>query len=294
MVRPIVSLLTLAVLLTAAYAVSPAAPGTGDSATGTPAASAGALVRDIHVTAIPCPAWYDSGHDGVCIGYDGQVPGPTLVYHQGDSVVLRVHNDIAATIGNVTDDPFLIADLSAANVTLHRHGIILPNGADGVASPPGSAIPDSSIGPGLTLDHPFVTAFPGAWHYHDHTMFHPDQSIDLVHYGLFGTMVVLPVDVADTNALDLHLMNDGPVVAPSLAGPHPAGERIDLAVTALGDWTWDVTLEGPGDAEIGRLELGPGLSRAITLDDPPAGTYTWTATSAFVPGSPFSGEVVVS
>ena len=46
--------------------------------------------------------------------YDGQVPGPTLRVHRGDTVRVQFHNRLPQA------------------TTVHRHGVRVPNGMDGV------------------------------------------------------------------------------------------------------------------------------------------------------------------
>lgn len=295
MLRAAIPLLIVALV----WATAPAPTGADPTETGLPFVTDALDTPDriiaVEVVAMACPAGYDSGQaDDVCLGYDGRIPGPTWVFQQGESVRIDVTNHVAATVGAVTSDPAVIAAVSAANVSLHRHGIVVPNGEDGVSRPPGTQIADSSIGPGMTRSYSFVTAFPGAWHYHDHTMFHPGQMLHGPERGLFGTFVTLPSGVATTNGLDVHVLDLGVAVAPETAGPVPAGERLDLVFTGLGNYMWDVRLSDPSGTTLGSHAIGPGVSRGITLDAPAAGTYTWRATSIFVPGSPFTGTVVVA
>ena len=105
---------------------------------------------------------------------NGDSPGPAIVARQGDLVQV--------TLANV-DVP--------DGVTLHWHGVNVPNAEDGVAG-----VTQDAVGPGGTHVYRFVAEDAGTYWYHSHQVSHAQ-----VRGGLFGTLVVLPV-IAD-DALDV-------------------------------------------------------------------------------------------
>jgi FtsP/CotA-like multicopper oxidase with cupredoxin domain len=96
---------------------------------------------------------------------NGTSPGPAIEVHQGDLVEV--------TLGNV-DVP--------DGVTLHWHGVDVPNAEDGVAG-----VTQDAVGPGEEYVYRFVAEDAGTYWYHSHQVSHAQ-----VRGGLFGTLVVLP------------------------------------------------------------------------------------------------------
>jgi FtsP/CotA-like multicopper oxidase with cupredoxin domain len=101
---------------------------------------------------------------------NGTSPGPALRVHQGDLVEVTLHN------ADVPD-----------GVTLHWHGVDVPNAEDGVAG-----VTQDAVGPGEEYVYRFVAEDAGTYWYHSHQVSHAQ-----VRGGLFGTLVVLPPDAAD-------------------------------------------------------------------------------------------------
>ncbi|TFV68343.1 UNVERIFIED_ORG: multicopper oxidase family protein [Bacillus sp. AZ43] len=101
--------------------------------------------------------------DGYTIG--GSSPGPALEARQGDLVQVTLTN---------VDVP--------DGVTLHWHGVDVPNAEDGVAGVTQDAVP-----PGGRHVYRFVAEDAGTYWYHSHQVSHAQ-----VRGGLFGTLVVLP------------------------------------------------------------------------------------------------------
>ncbi len=93
---------------------------------------------------------------------NGRIPGPVLVWREGDEVTLHVTN-------NLDED-----------TSIHWHGIILPYDMDGV---PGVSFP--GIKPGETFTYRFKVQQSGTYWYHSHSGFQ-EQS------GHYGSIVVLP------------------------------------------------------------------------------------------------------
>jgi FtsP/CotA-like multicopper oxidase with cupredoxin domain len=96
---------------------------------------------------------------------NGTSPGPALEVHQGDLVQVTLTN---------VDVP--------DGVTLHWHGVDVPNAEDGVAG-----VTQDAVQPGESHVYRFVAEDAGTYWYHSHQVSHAQ-----VRGGLFGTLVVLP------------------------------------------------------------------------------------------------------
>ena len=100
---------------------------------------------------------------------NGRTPGPRLEATQGDLVQVRLRNQ---DVGG--------------GVTLHWHGVDVPNAEDGVAGVTQDAVPV-----GGSHVYRFVVPDAGTYWYHSHQVSH-----EQVRGGLFGTLVVHPADAA--------------------------------------------------------------------------------------------------
>ena len=92
-------------------------------------------------------------------------PGPRIVAKQGDLVQVTLRNE------NV-----------AEGITLHWHGVDVPNAEDGVAGVTQDAIP-----PGKSYVYRFVAKDAGTYWYHSHQVSH-----EQVQKGLYGVLIVQP------------------------------------------------------------------------------------------------------
>jgi FtsP/CotA-like multicopper oxidase with cupredoxin domain len=260
---------------------------------------------ELNVTALPCPDGYDNqADDDLCLGYDGQVPGPPLVLGTGDRVELTLEHDVADSLEGVDAPEQAAQRLAEARYTHHRHGVSAATCEDGTARILGTDMCDSSVGPpgapepAGSVTYTFETPFEGPWHYHDHTLgvdagtaLRPVIEEEGMDRGLYGSMLVLEDPSATDRVLDLHLLDSGPNGGLGLNATVDAGDRFDLVVVGLGDLRWEVTLAHSEQGTVDELAIGPGVSRAITVEDARPGTYTWTA------GSPqagvYEGEVQI-
>ena len=100
---------------------------------------------------------------------NGSSPGPTLRAVEGDLVEVRLTNDGVA-----------------AGVTLHWHGLDVPNAMDGVAG-----VTQDAVGAGESFVYRFVAEQAGTFWYHSHQVSH-----EQVRRGLFGAVVVEPAGAA--------------------------------------------------------------------------------------------------
>ena len=103
-----------------------------------------------------------TGAMGVATAINGQVPAPELRWREGDTVTLRVTNRLKHS------------------TSIHWHGIILPNGMDGV---PGLTF--AGIAPGETFTYRFKVGQSGTYWYHSHSGFQEQT-------GLYGPIVIEP------------------------------------------------------------------------------------------------------
>ena len=95
---------------------------------------------------------------------NGSLPAPTLIWREGDTVTIRVHNRLA--------EP----------TAIHWHGILLPYQMDGV---PGLSF--AGIAPGTTFTYQFTVKQAGSYWYHSHSGFQELQ-------GLYGAIIIVPRD----------------------------------------------------------------------------------------------------
>lgn len=108
--------------------------------------------------------------------FDGQIPGPELRVRQGDLVeVTLVNQDI--------ED----------GVTIHWHGLNVPNAEDGVAG-----VTQDAVLPGESYTYRFVAEQVGSFWYHSH-----QQSAKQVRKGLFGALIIEPREPQPKGQLDI-------------------------------------------------------------------------------------------
>lgn len=108
-----------------------------------------------------------SGHVIEAWTFNGQVPGPMLVVNEGDLVEVKLIN----------------RDIDQG-VTVHWHGVDVPNAEDGVAG-----VTQNAVMPGESYTYRFVVNETGSHWYHSHQV----SSIQVVK-GLFGPFIILPKD----------------------------------------------------------------------------------------------------
>ena len=93
---------------------------------------------------------------------NGMLPGPTLIWHEGDEITIHVTNNLSVSS------------------SIHWHGIILPYQMDGV---PGISF--SGIAPGETFTYKFTVNQNGTYWYHSHSGFQEQT-------GLYGSIIIYP------------------------------------------------------------------------------------------------------
>jgi FtsP/CotA-like multicopper oxidase with cupredoxin domain len=101
-------------------------------------------------------------------GYNGQAPGPTIEAVEGDKVRIFVTNKLPE------------------HTTVHWHGVLVPNGMDGVGG-----LTQPHIPVGKTFVYEFELKRSGTFMYHPHS----DEMVQMA-LGMMGTFVVHPKDPA--------------------------------------------------------------------------------------------------
>lgn len=96
------------------------------------------------------------------VAVNGQVPGPLLVWPEGEIITVRVKNRLSVP------------------TSIHWHGVIVPADMDGV---PGVSF--AGIPPGETFVYRFRVNQAGTYWYHSHSRFQEQV-------GLYGPLVILP------------------------------------------------------------------------------------------------------
>jgi manganese oxidase len=117
-----------------------------------------------HLVAEPVDHEFAPGLNARVWGYNGGTPGPTIEAVEGDRLRLYVTNRLP--------EP----------TSVHWHGIILPNGMDGVAG-----LNQPAIGVGDTFVYEFTVRDPGTFMYHPHF-----DEMTQIALGMMGMIIVHP------------------------------------------------------------------------------------------------------
>jgi FtsP/CotA-like multicopper oxidase with cupredoxin domain len=122
--------------------------------------------KEFHLVAEPVRRQMAPGMTANLWGYNGQSPGPTIECVEGDKVRIFVTNKLPE------------------HTTIHWHGILLPNGMDGVGG-----LTQPQIPVGKTFVYEFQMKKSGTFMYHPHA----DEMVQMA-MGLMGFLVVHPKD----------------------------------------------------------------------------------------------------
>jgi FtsP/CotA-like multicopper oxidase with cupredoxin domain len=194
--------------------------------------------------------------------FNGRLPGPELRVRQGELVEVTVVNR------DIED-----------GVTLHWHGVDVPNREDGVAG-----VTQDAVMPGQSYTYRFRPEQVGTFWYHSHQL-----SSEQVEKGLYGAFVILPRE-PDWGTLDLvtiahdfgdeKLLGDragmqrrtvapGTPVRLRLVNSNDTNQRFTLTGTPYRVAAIDGTdLNRPGPLEGRTLELGGGGRYDLTFTMP--------------------------
>ena len=121
-------------------------------------------VKEFHLVAEEIQHTFGPGATATCWGYNGSTPGPTIEAVEGDRVRIFVTNRLGE------------------HTTVHWHGLILPNGMDGVGG-----ITQPHIQPGETYVYEFTLRQHGTHMYHPHA----DEMTQMA-YGMMGLFIIHP------------------------------------------------------------------------------------------------------
>ena len=121
-------------------------------------------VKEFHLTAEPVKREFAPGMIVNCWGYNGMTPGPTIEAVEGDRVRILVTNRLPE------------------HTTIHWHGIVLPNGMDGVGG-----LTQPHIKSGETFVYEFTLRQHGTYMYHPHA----DETVQMA-MGMMGFLVIHP------------------------------------------------------------------------------------------------------
>jgi len=124
--------------------------------------------KEFHLVAEPVVREMAPGMKAHLWGYNGQSPGPTIEAVEGDKVRIFVTNKLPE------------------HTTVHWHGMLVPNGMDGVGG-----LTQPHIKPGKTFVYEFELKKSGTFMYHPHA----DEMVQMA-MGMMGFFVVHPRDPA--------------------------------------------------------------------------------------------------
>ena len=121
-------------------------------------------VKVYHLVAEEVDHEFAPGLKALCWGYNGRVPGPVIEAVEGDRVRIYVTNRLPAA------------------TTVHWHGVLLPNGMDGVGG-----LTQRAIQPGETFKYEVTLRQHGTQMYHSH-----HDEMTQIGMGLTGLFVIHP------------------------------------------------------------------------------------------------------
>jgi FtsP/CotA-like multicopper oxidase with cupredoxin domain len=120
--------------------------------------------KEFHIVCEPVKREFAPGMTVNCWGYNGQTPGPTIEAVEGDRVRFIVTNKLPEA------------------TTIHWHGLLIPNGMDGVAG-----LTQPRIEPGETWEYEFTLHQHGTQMYHPHS----DEMVQMA-LGMVGFFIIHP------------------------------------------------------------------------------------------------------
>jgi manganese oxidase len=162
--------------------------------------------KEFHLVAEPVRRQLAPGMTANLWGYNGQSPGPTIECVEGDKVRIFVTNRLPE------------------HTTVHWHGILLPNGMDGVGG-----LTQPHIPVGKTYVYEFEMKHSGTFMYHPHA----DEMVQMA-MGMMGSLVVHPRD-AKFNPVDRDFAF---ILAAYDIEPGAATPKV-AEMTEFNLWTWN-------------------------------------------------------
>lgn len=151
-------------------------------------------VKVFRLTAEPVAREFAPGLVVNCWGYNGQSPGPMIEAVEGDRIRILVTNNLPV------------------HTTVHWHGLLLPNGMDGVGG-----LTQKHIRPGQTFKYEWTIRGHGTYMYHPHF----DEMFQMG-LGMMGLFIVHPRDTREPRVdRDYAILLNEWAVAPGAATPDP-------------------------------------------------------------------------
>jgi FtsP/CotA-like multicopper oxidase with cupredoxin domain len=162
--------------------------------------------KEFHLVAEPVERQVAPGMRAKLWGYNGQSPGPTIEGVEGDNVRIFVTNKLP--------EP----------TAVHWHGMILPNGMDGVGG-----LTQPYIPVGKTFVYEFQLVKSGTFMYHPHA----DEMVQLG-MGMMGLFIVHPREVAEHRVdRDYAFLINAYDIAPGTSTPNTS------TMTDFNLWSWN-------------------------------------------------------
>lgn len=228
-------------------------------------------VKVYHLIAEEVEHEFAPGLTATCWGYNGEVHGPTIEAVEGDRVRIYVTNKLPAP------------------TTIHWHGILLPNGMDGVGG-----LNQPLIMPGETFRYEFDVIQQGTYMYHSHH----DEMVQMA-LGMMGMVVFHPKQPRKTQRVDRDyvMMLSQWKIDPGTSRPDP-NEMADFNVLTINGRCYpgtDPLVVKQGERvrlRIGNLSAmhhhpihfhGHNLTITATDGGPLPPSAQWTETSVLVP-----------
>ncbi len=151
-------------------------------------------VKVFRLTAEPVAREFAPGLVVNCWGYNGQSPGPMIEAIEGDRIRILVTNNLPV------------------HTTVHWHGLLLPNGMDGVGG-----LTQKHIRPGQTFRYEWTIRGHGTYMYHPHF----DEMFQMG-LGMMGMFIVHPKSPREPRVdRDYAIILNEWAVAPGAATPDP-------------------------------------------------------------------------
>ncbi|MFL6665940.1 MAG: multicopper oxidase family protein [Burkholderia ambifaria] len=163
-------------------------------------------VKEFHLVAEPVVRELAPGMKANLWGYNGSSPGPTIEAVEGDRVRIFVTNKLPE------------------HTTVHWHGVLVPNGMDGVGG-----LTQPHVPPGKTFVYEFVLQRPGTHMYHPHA----DEMVQMA-MGMMGLFIIHPRDVRQ-----LKVDRDFAFVMASYAIDPGAATPRTSEMTDFNLWAWN-------------------------------------------------------